>query len=554
MIQAQRILALGFLLLAAHAMSPGAQIAAHYSQGMITEEDIDLYLSLFNGSTLRPVEYDEATGRTEAIRDIALESILSASARKEGLDQQPEIARQLALTRRSQLKKAFVEERVDVTDDEIRQYYESHPEQFRQGARVTLRHIFKEVPRTAGPEEKRQLRDEAERILQALEAGEDFGEMAERHSEVGSGKKSGGLVGPVEVEKLNEAIQGALTNLEPGQLSGVVETEHGYEILKIEQREPARHTPLESAQSSITQALRAEKYRALAQSLFASQVESPVHYDLLEDIEGNKDKTFYSVGGRKVSLGEFLDIPWAYSLEEILQRPDRAERENTVREVITDGLIEAECVRAGLDQRRDVARRIELYQNRLLAEFYLRALKMEVEPSEEGIEAYYQEHRDELKGPKRIKARLIRLPADVRSGMSPPERHYAMQRCFNQAQKIVEELRAGEDFAEYAKRHSADPSALQGGSLGWVRQGPMGYHFDMAAFEMKAGEISDPVEYELGYMIIQVEDIEPPPPLSLEEAKRIIAARLQAEQSQRLGRRRVREILQKADIRIVESP
>ena len=78
------------------------------------------------------------------------------------------------------------------------------------------------------------------------------------------------------------------------------------------------------------------------------------------------------------------------------------------------------------------------------------------------------------------------------------------------ADSIVGELRRGADFAMAARRFSADPgSREQGGSLGWFRRGQMVAPFENAAFRLRPGQVSDPVESSFGLHIIQVERAQP---------------------------------------------
>ncbi len=79
------------------------------------------------------------------------------------------------------------------------------------------------------------------------------------------------------------------------------------------------------------------------------------------------------------------------------------------------------------------------------------------------------------------------------------------------ADSIVVELRKGADFAVAAKRFSMDPGTKeQGGSLNWIRRG-QGYDpkFEEAAFSLRPGQISDPVESSFGFHVIQVERVQP---------------------------------------------
>jgi len=69
---------------------------------------------------------------------------------------------------------------------------------------------------------------------------------------------------------------------------------------------------------------------------------------------------------------------------------------------------------------------------------------------------------------------------------------------------LLAKIKNGEDFETLAKEHSEDQSAADGGDLGYRTQGRMGPAFEDVAFSMKAGEISDVVETQFGYHIIQV--------------------------------------------------
>ncbi len=74
-----------------------------------------------------------------------------------------------------------------------------------------------------------------------------------------------------------------------------------------------------------------------------------------------------------------------------------------------------------------------------------------------------------------------------------------------EAQKVVERLAAGEDFATVADEVSIDKAA-KGGDLGYFTKGQMVKEFEDAAVALKVGAISEPVESQFGYHIIVVED------------------------------------------------
>jgi peptidyl-prolyl cis-trans isomerase C len=83
------------------------------------------------------------------------------------------------------------------------------------------------------------------------------------------------------------------------------------------------------------------------------------------------------------------------------------------------------------------------------------------------------------------------------------------------AEQVLAELKNGADFTALAKKYSTDPSAANGGDLGWFKKGDMVPAFADAAFSLKPGEVDpQPVQTQFGWHVIKVLDKRqsPPPP------------------------------------------
>lgn len=118
--------------------------------------------------------------------------------------------------------------------------------------------------------------------------------------------------------------------------------------------------------------------------------------------------------------------------------------------------------------------------------------------------------------PSEVKAFLKKLPKDsipeisseIEVGMimkSPVIGDAEKQACIDRLKNFKERIKKGDDFSTLAVLYSEDPgSAKKGGELGMFKRGDMRIEFEAAAFKLKPGEISDIVETEDGFHIIQM--------------------------------------------------
>ncbi|WP_313072565.1 SurA N-terminal domain-containing protein [Melaminivora sp.] len=159
----------------------------------------------------------------------------------------------------------------------------------------------------------------------------------------------------------------------------------------------------------------------------------------------------------------------------------------------------------------------------------LDAVRVGITLSEDDLRTYYKENLSRLAGSEERRASHILIP--VAQDAPAAERERARAR----AQELLAQARqAPGSFAELARKHSQDPgSAPQGGDLGFFGRGAMVKPFEDATFALKKGEVSDVVESDFGFHIIELTDIKAPRQPSFEELRATLEADLKQQQAQR---------------------
>jgi len=146
-------------------------------------------------------------------------------------------------------------------------------------------------------------------------------------------------------------------------------------------------------------------------------------------------------------------------------------------------------------------------------------------PDKAEIEQYYARNIAKYSTPERRKARHILI---LSKSSDSPEKKAAERK---KIESILAKAKAGENFADLAKRYSQDSLASRGGELGYFRRGQMVKPFENAAFSLKEGEISGVVKTQFGFHIIKLEKIEPAKTKTLQDVKQEIIAKLKQEKA-----------------------
>ncbi|MFO7945878.1 MAG: tetratricopeptide repeat protein, partial [Armatimonadota bacterium] len=142
---------------------------------------------------------------------------------------------------------------------------------------------------------------------------------------------------------------------------------------------------------------------------------------------------------------------------------------------------------------------------------------------------------------------------NAESAQSEMTDEQADQKAKALAQKLAKELKEGADFAKLAKKHSADPgSASEGGDLGWFGRGQMVPEFEEAAFSLQPGHISDVVETDYGYHILNVVDKRTNLPGDFEDNKEQYRQEKLQQQQQQAWEEYQQQLRDSANIEIID--
>jgi peptidyl-prolyl cis-trans isomerase SurA len=152
--------------------------------------------------------------------------------------------------RAEMMKQAVMQQEVDrrvylgFSIDELKKYFDSHPDKFRKPESVKLSEIYLS---TTGKDEASVKARVLELITQAR-AGADFGALAAANSErekegQRTAPKDKGYVGEFDIPNLREDLVAALKNVKAGDVTDPIRTPEGYQILRIDARTPAGTTP-----------------------------------------------------------------------------------------------------------------------------------------------------------------------------------------------------------------------------------------------------------------------------------------------------------------------
>ncbi len=228
------VLALG--LLAGLAITPALAAEKDPVVAVVNGSDIHLSEVVEFQRNLPP---QVAQAPFPAILEVLINNrLITDAARKEGLQRDPEVKREVKLAEEGAMRRAWLTKKVrsDITDEALKAQYDQLVATFKPEEEVRARHILVSTE------------DEAKQVISDLKSGANFEDVAKAKSKDPSAQKNGGDLGFFTKSEMVPAFADAAFALKVGEVSPEpIKTQFGWHIIKVEERRKTTPPTFEQA-------------------------------------------------------------------------------------------------------------------------------------------------------------------------------------------------------------------------------------------------------------------------------------------------------------------
>lgn len=219
------------------------------------------------------------SGKKSYLEKLIIKKLLLREAKKENIEKEKEFQDRLGEIKEQLVLETLLKKKISpdsqITEEDMKKYYEKNKETFKREREINTRHILLNTE------------EEAKQIKDKLAKGEDFAELARRYSIDPNAKASGGEIGFHPKGSLLPEYEDAAFKLKKvGQTSGIVKTKFGYHIIKLEGVKPPSYVPYEEVKDYIKQKLAQEKQTQALEKYITDLKQSAkitINEDLLKD-------------------------------------------------------------------------------------------------------------------------------------------------------------------------------------------------------------------------------------------------------------------------------
>ncbi len=235
-------------------MNNEAKVLATVGGKPITEMDVEMMLMQMGQ---RASAYNNPQGRAMILEQLINSKLFLMDAQKNLYEREPAFKEQFNKVKEEMLSRYAVQkavERVRVTDEEAKKYFEENPDQFAPQATFNASHILVETE------------EQAAEIAEKIKSGElTFEDAAMQFSSCPS-KQNGGSLGEFGHGQMVPEFEAACEALEEGELSAPVQTQFGWHIIKLVSKGMGKPVEYKDVAEQLKEALMGEKQNAAYQS------------------------------------------------------------------------------------------------------------------------------------------------------------------------------------------------------------------------------------------------------------------------------------------------
>jgi parvulin-like peptidyl-prolyl isomerase len=266
------------------------QVLAVVGTGTVTAEEFKARLS--EQPAFVQARFGTPEKKRELLDNLIQQELLVQEARRRGLDKDPEIQATLEKLMVQKLVRTVAESSAGTVDEaELRKNYEANLDEYRRPERVQVSHLLIAADR-ADPK-REQKKAKAVQLLAELKGvqgaagAQAFEARARALSDDASSRDLGGDLGARTQEELAALMGPALAEAAfglrtVGELSGVIETDKGFHLLKLQARQAKSEQPFESVKSRIESRLLAER-RSQNLDAFITEMRAKAKVEVRED-------------------------------------------------------------------------------------------------------------------------------------------------------------------------------------------------------------------------------------------------------------------------------
>lgn len=448
------------------------------------------------------------------------ERLIIQEARRMGIQEYPVAKEKIQeyITRESvvMLHEDEILKKVSLTEEDIKKYYKDNYKVFKLD-------IF-----------GLNSNDDALKLKDMILQGSDISQVS---------KEEAGIVRMDEGQEftyrsLAPSMQKAVLLLSPGEYTDVVEVKGIYYILKLLGVDDAPDDKFESVRAHIVKSLktlkeeeRSKQYLEELRAKSSLEIDKEILSSLKFGAEDSNRAEFahdnrplVTVNGEVLTVGEFIAL---------LPPVIRITNEQLLDSWINRKLVDQEALSRRYDLQPKLAAMVKRYESQILQNIYIdEVILPNIEVSEEILNVYYDEHKEDYLMPVRYKIQVISVET------------------MDEAAEIYNSLVKGSDFSWLAKMRSKDMgSAEKGGSMGWRYKAELPLPLKEIIDTLKPGDISPVLEVDSFYSIFHIQEITEQQVKTFSDVKTDVYRAYMSEQFSRINSKNIEEL--KADTEII---